>query len=203
MVACVLLYIAVPILRLDLPAEIAFARPWFFNPFAWQFLFYTGFALGAGWIKPLPLRRWLTVSCVVYVIVSIPFSHYPTYSHFAWLSDARNSVEILVNKTNLGVLRLLHFLCLAYLMVVLFKGRVQVFHGRLAAPFVKTGQQALPVFLTGMALSFIVGMVLDLWGRTLFSVTVANLAGIVFLILEAYVLAWFKSEPWKRKEAGA
>jgi len=30
-------------------------------------------------------------------------------------------------------------------------------------------------------------------------VAVANVAGIVFLILEAYVLAWFKSEPWKVK----
>jgi len=201
--ACVALYIAVPIFRLELPAEIAFERPWFFNPFAWQLLFYTGFALGAGWIRPLPLRSWLTVSCAAYVIVSIPFSHYPTYSHFAWLSDVRSALKILVSKTNLGVLRWLHFLCLAYLMVVLFKGREQVLHGELAAPFVKTGQQALPVFLTGMALSFIVGMVLDLWGRTLFSVTVANVAGIVFLILEAYVLAWFKSEPWRGKEAGA
>ena len=201
--ACVALYIAVPIFRLELPAEIAFERPWFFNPFAWQLLFYTGFALAAGWIKPLPLRRWLAVSCTAYVIVSIPFSHYPTYSNFALLSDVRNALKILVSKTDLGVLRWLHFLCLAYLMVVLFKGREQVLHGRLAAPFVKTGQQALPVFLTGMALSFIVGMVLDLWGRTLFSVTVANVAGIVFLILEAYVVAWFKSEPWRVKEAGA
>jgi hypothetical protein len=199
--ACVALYIAVPLFRLELPAEIAFKRPWFFNPLAWQILFYTGFALGAGWIKPLPLRGWLTVCCVAYVIVSIPFSHYPTYSHFAWLTEAQKPLKMLVSKTDLGVLRWLHFLCLAYLMVMLFKGREQVLHGRLAAPFVKTGQQALPVFLTGMALSYIVGMALDLWERTWFSVVVVNAAGIVFLILEAYVLAWFKSEPWKGKEA--
>jgi len=134
--------------------------------------------------------------------VCIPFSHYPTYSHFAWLTELQKPLKILVTKTNLGVLRWLHFLCLAYLMVVLFKGREHVLHGRLAAPFVKTGQQALSVFLSGMALSFIVGMVLDLWGRSLFSVVVVNAAGIVFLILEAYVLAWFKSEPWRGKEAG-
>ena len=201
--ACVALYIAVPLFKLELPGEIAFERPWFFNPFGWQLLFYTGFALAIGWIKPLPLRGWLIISCAAYVIVCIPFSHYPTYSHFAWLSDVRNALKILVSKTNLGVLRWLHFLCLAYLMIVLLKGRERVLHGRLAAPFVKTGQQALPVFLTGMALSFIVGMVLDLWGRSLFSVAVANVAGIVFLILGAYVLAWFKSEPWRGKEAGA
>jgi hypothetical protein len=198
--ACIALYVAVPLFRLELPAEIAFERPWFFNPFAWQILFYTGFALGAGWIKAVPLRGWLTAACAAYVILSIPFSHYPTYSHFEWLRAVQKPMAILVSKTNLGVLRWLHFLCLAYLMVALFKGREHVLHGRLAAPFVKTGQQALPVFLTGMALSFIVGMGLDLWGRTWFSVVVVNAAGIVFLILEAYVLAWFKSEPWKGKE---
>jgi len=41
------LYLAVPLFKLELPAEVAFDRPWFFNPFAWQILFYTGFALGA------------------------------------------------------------------------------------------------------------------------------------------------------------
>jgi hypothetical protein len=136
------------------------------------------------------------------VILSIPLSHYPTYSHFAWLRALQKPLETLVSKTNLGVLRLLHFFCLAYLMVALFKGREQVLNGRLAAPFVKTGQQALPVFLSGMALSFVAGMMLDLWGRTFFSVVVMNAAGIAFLILEAYVLAWFKTEPWRRKEAG-
>ncbi|MEW6669228.1 MAG: OpgC domain-containing protein [Thermodesulfobacteriota bacterium] len=200
--ACAAVYIAVPLFKLELPAEIAFERPWFFNPFAWQLLFFTGFGLAAGWVKPIPIRAWVTVCCLAYVIVSIPFSHYPTYSQFAWLSDVRNGLKILVTKTNLGVLRWLHFLCLAYLMVLLFKGRERVLHGRLAAPFVKTGQQALPVFLTGMALSFVVGMALDLWGRTFLSVVVVNAAGIAFLILEAYVLAWFKSEPWKGKEAG-
>ena len=70
--ACAALYIAVPLFTLELPAEIAFERPWFFNPFAWQLLFYTGFALGAGWIRPLPLRGWLTVSCAAYVILEHP-----------------------------------------------------------------------------------------------------------------------------------
>ena len=57
------LYLAVPLFRLELPAEIAFDRPWFFNPFAWQFLFYTGFFLNAGWLKAPPLSRWLIALC--------------------------------------------------------------------------------------------------------------------------------------------
>ena len=55
--ASIALYLCVVLFGWELPAEMAFYRPWFFNPFAWQFLFYTGFFLAAGWIKPLPFRR--------------------------------------------------------------------------------------------------------------------------------------------------
>jgi hypothetical protein len=195
---CVALYLAVPIFRLELPAEIAFRRPWFFNPFAWQMLFYTGFFLGSGWVKAPPSRAWPAVLCVLFLILSIPLSHYPTYSHVAWLSALEKHLEPFTTKTNLGVLRLIHFLCLAYLMVFLFKGREQVLKGKIAAPFVKTGQQPLPVFVTGMTLSIVAGMALDVWGRGIASVTVVNGLGLGMLILTAYVIAWFKSQPWRK-----
>jgi hypothetical protein len=195
---CVALYLAVPIFRLELPAEIAFRRPWFFNPFAWQMLFYTGFFLGAGWVKAPPSRLWLAALCVLFLILSIPLSHYPTYSQVAWLSTLEKHLEPFITKTNLGVLRWLHFLCLAYLMVFLLKGREQVLKGKIASPFVKTGQQALPVFVTGMTLSIVAGMALDVWGRGIGSVAVVNASGLAMLILAAYVVAWFKSQPWRK-----
>jgi hypothetical protein len=194
---CVALYLAVPIFRLELPAEIAFRRPWFFNPFAWQMLFYTGFFLGSGWLKGPPSRLWLTALCVLFLLSSIPLSHYPTYSQVAWLSAWEKHLEPFITKTNLGVLRLLHFLCLAYLMAFLLKGREHVLKGKIAAPFVKTGQQPLPVFVTGMTLSMVAGMALDVWGRGIASVAVVNGLGLGMLILTAYVVAWFKSQPWR------
>jgi hypothetical protein len=194
---CVALYLAVQIFRLELPAEIAFRRPWFFNPFAWQLLFYTGFFLGAGWLRPLPSRTWLAVFCILFLLLSIPVSHYPTYSRIEWLSTLRKHMAPLVSKTNLGVLRWLHFLCLTYLSVLFLKGREHVLSGKLAAPLVKTGQQALPVFVTGMSLSFLAGMALDVWGRGVVSIAVVNATGIGVLMLFAYVVAWFKSQPWR------
>jgi hypothetical protein len=183
--------------RLELPAEIAFDRPWFFNPFAWQFLFYTGFFLSAGWLKALPSRRWLMALCAVLLIVSIPLSHYPTYSKVGWLDDLREYLEPFVSKTNLGILRWLHFMCLAYLAAALLKGREQMLERKLAAPLVKTGQQSLPVFLAGMWLSYISGMALDVLGRSILSAALVNAAGIASLILLAYLMAWFKSQPWR------
>jgi hypothetical protein len=194
---CTGLYIAVPVFRLELPAEIAFYRPWFFNPFGWQFLFYTGLFLGAGWVKAPPLRWWPAALCALFLILSIPLSHYPTYSQVAWLKLAETHLQPLVDKTNLGVLRWLHFLSLAYLVLFLLRGREGFLKGKMAAPFIKTGQQSLVVFLTGMALAHLAGMTLDVWGRTLLSACVVNAAGFTILILTAYVAAWFKSQPWR------
>ncbi|MBN1103169.1 MAG: OpgC domain-containing protein [Deltaproteobacteria bacterium] len=194
---CVALYVAVPLFGWELPAEIAFDRPWFFNPFSWQLLFYTGFFLGTGWVKTPRSRVWLTACCASYVTLSIPLSYYPAYSGVGWLNAVQKALGPLINKTDLGILRLLHFWCLAYLAVGLLRGREHVLRGRVVAPIVKTGQQALPVFLTGMALSHLGGMTLDVWGRSIGTTVVMNVAGFVFLTLTAYVVAWFKSQPWR------
>jgi hypothetical protein len=197
--AVVLLYLAVPLFKLELPAEMAFDRPWFFNPFAWQLLFYTGYFLAAGWVRPPRVSLWLTVACVLFVIVCIPVSHFATHSRVPWLGVLREHLEPLVSKTNLGVLRYAHFLCLAYLAVAAFKGRERVLNGRLATPIVRTGQQALPVFLCGIAMSFIGGMALDVFGRGVWATIGVNAAGMAILVGVAALTAWFKSQPWRPK----
>lgn len=192
------LYISVPAFGLELPAEIAFERPWFFNPFAWQFLFYTGFFLGLGTFKTPAQRAWLTGVCIFYLILSIPVSHYPTYSRIQWLENIRVQLGPLVSKTNLGILRWIHFMCLAYLMSKAFSaGREKVLQGWAGRLLIKAGEQALPVFLAGMALSQIAGMAMDILGRTVPRVLMVNAGAVVILIMTAYGIAWFKSQPWK------
>jgi hypothetical protein len=116
-----------------------------------------------------------------------------------WLDAIRAQIDPLVDKTNLGILRYVHFLCLAYLSVAVFRGREQVLNGRLAAPIVRTGQQALPVFLCGIALSFMGGMALDVFGRGVAATICVNAAGMVILVGVAAMVAWFKSQPWRPK----
>ena len=115
----------------------------------------------------------------------------------AFFGTARAYIEPVVSKTNLGVLRYVHFLCLTYLSVTLLKGHENSLHSRYAAPIVKSGQQALPVFLTGIAMSFSAGMALDVWNRSISKTVVVNAVGIGLLMLTAYIVAWFKSEPWR------
>jgi hypothetical protein len=196
-IASIALYLAVYLFKLELPAEVAFDRPWFFNPFAWQFLFYSGFFLGAGWVKAPRVRPWLTIACAAFVVLSIPLSHWPTYSRVFWLDALRGAIEPLVAKTDLGILRWAHFLCLAYLAAAVFKGREHLLHGRWAAAVVLSGQQALPVFLVGIGMSFMGGMALDVWGRSIPKAIVVNAVGMVLLTVSATVVAWFKSQPWR------
>jgi hypothetical protein len=196
---CVALYLAVQFLGLELPAEITFHRPWFFNPFAWQLLFYTGFALGGGYIKPPPMRTWVTWCCALYVILSIPLSHLPTYSSIPWLNSIEAAIDPLISKTALGALRWLHLLALAWLMTALFRKREHLLHGKVFAPLVKTGQQALPAFLMGMAMSHVAGMAMDVLGRSIISTVLVNAAGMLWIIMTAYTVEWFKSQPWRMK----
>jgi hypothetical protein len=139
----------------------------------------------------------LTITCAAVVVLSIPLSHWPTYSRLDWLDALRAAIEPLVAKTNLGILRWVHFLCLAYLSVAILKGREHLLHSRWAAFIVRSGQQALPVFLVGIGMSFMGGMALDAWGRSIPKTIVVNAIGMALLTATAAVVAWFKSQPWR------
>ena len=61
---------------LALPAEPWSERHWFFNPFGWQLVFFTGFAFMAGWIPPPPRHRLLVIVTGVIVLVIIPLAYF-------------------------------------------------------------------------------------------------------------------------------
>ena len=61
-------------LHLALPAEPWSDRTWFFNPFGWQLLFFTGFAFMRGWIPAPPVRPWLLGLAIAVVLVSVVLS---------------------------------------------------------------------------------------------------------------------------------
>ena len=57
---------------LGLPAEPWSNRQWFFNPFGWQLIFFTGFAFMRGWLPAPPVRVWLLVAAGVIVLARCP-----------------------------------------------------------------------------------------------------------------------------------
>jgi hypothetical protein len=98
---------------------------WFFNPFGWQLVFFTGFCFAMGWLPKPPVRRWPVVLAAAILLTALPFAWHKIYQYdtgylpetlggaFFW--DARGAVEPLYWKTWVGAWRYLHFLALAYL----------------------------------------------------------------------------------------
>ena len=195
----------------DLPAEPWSSREWFFNPFGWQLVFFTGFAFMRGWLPAPPVNRWLVIAAAAFVILCVPYAWSPYNSVIPWLQemardnrDVANALRPLTTKTDFGILRYVHFLATAYLAWV----AVGPLGSRLAdwGPFTvvvdiirKVGQQSLAVFVTSLFLAQFTGFVMDQTGRTWTIMVIANALGFAALIATAYTVGWFKSEPWRRK----
>jgi hypothetical protein len=110
---------------LSLPADPWGDGVWFFNPFAWQLLFFCGFAFGMGWIKAPPITGAGAAAAAAILCAALPFAwfklHLPDfYLPADWairrfFEVGRLSLEPLIAKTPLGLLRIAHFFALAYL----------------------------------------------------------------------------------------
>lgn len=196
---CAALYAVTWTVGLDLPAEWWSDRPWFFNPFGWQLLFFTGFAFAAGWLPEPPRRRALFWPALLLVLLMVPLSWQPIWSSTAWLDGFSLQFVPWKDKTDFGPLRYLHFLALAYLALWLVNPRRALIQGRLAAPVVLVGQQALPVFLWSMAFAVALGMVLDAVGRNAFTVAAANLLGALSLVAVAALARLIRAQPWRQR----
>jgi len=195
---------------LNLPAELWFSkpsvRPWFFNPFTWQLVFFTGFALMAGWLPPPPVLRWLVWLAAGIVILSVPFAWSKIFGQVEVIRDIRQSAAPLFNKTDFGVLRYVHFLALAYLAWVAvgpMGARLQRsgWLGDGIALICQVGQQSLAVFAASMVLARVLGAVLNLAGGGFIAALVVNLAGFGLIIGVAKLAAYFKGQPWKTAPA--
>ena len=194
---------------LQLPAEPWSDREWFFNPFAWQMLFFTGFAFMRGWLLEPPVNRWLIGAAVIVLLASIPFARWYIYRDVDWILDWRKAHAGLFTKTEQGIFRYLHFLAMAYLawLAVGPAGRRLVSGGSglaarvkraVVAATVKVGQQSLAAFVFAMWLSIMMGFALDFVpGRGWAAAFGVTAAAILLLVAVAYLLAWFKREPWR------
>jgi hypothetical protein len=187
----------------DLPAEPWDDRTWFFNPFSWQLVFFTGYAIARGWLPALRRRAWLTVAALAVVGVSIPlscqegFACFAGWGHLPWLGDLQLRLADFADKTHVGPLRYAHFLALAYLAALAAGEGGRRLRGPIAEIFQQTGRETLPVFLVSMVLAQALGIALDLVGRSWQTTAIANIGGCAVLAATAYVVDWFRNEPWR------
>ncbi len=208
-------------MAINLPAEPWSQREWFFNPFGWQLVFFTGFAFMRGWIPAPPVKWWLIALAALIVIANIPLSNIGVRAFnrewFGLVADGNPVVEwrvankAWITKSDFGLLRYVHFLAVAYLawvaagvgghrLIAAGGGVLSRLWDAVVTVVMKVGQQSLAVFVFSMIFARVTGFVLDQIERSTAKTTLMNLVGIAMLILVAYLVAWIKSQPWRPKK---
>jgi hypothetical protein len=190
---------------LNFPAEYWFpngsVREWYFDPFCWQLIFFTGFSFMAGWLPAPPVRRDLALLALVIVIATVPFAWGKSIAMFEFVREWRGEWRFLFDKTHFGILRFVHFLSIAYLAWLAVGPRgVWLSDPALATPvrvISRVGQQSLAIFMVSMVLARLLGVLLDVIGRGFLATAFVNLLGFAILIGVAYAVRYIKSEPWR------
>jgi hypothetical protein len=176
--ASALLYIIAR--RFDLNFPSFPGGQWFFNPFAWQLLFVFGIWCAVGGSEKLapvicsPITQAAAVAFLVFAFAIVMTWHVPQWARFVpkWLAHAMYPID----KSNMHVLRLAHFLALAAITIQFVPRDWFLLRKRILRPLILCGQHSLALFCFGTFLSLAAHIVL---------VEVSNLIAVQFLVSAA------------------
>ena len=196
-VLSITLYLVVWLFGLNLTGNPWSGFGWFFNPFAWQFIFFAGFAIGMTWLVPPALcSRPLVIASALFVLAALPLSFWGILNHAPALASLRELVLFGQEKTDLHILRVIHFAATAYLVL----SAVRFWQIRLDGPvgrhIIKVGQQSLASFLLSLVIARIAGVGFEMTDGNGFAAVLINLTGLGLVVAGAHLVGWFKSAPW-------
>jgi hypothetical protein len=169
---------------------------WAFNPFAWQLLFVFGAwcALGGAqrltrWINS-PVLVGLAVAYLVFAFGIAMTWYFPWLGVFVprFIGDAIYPID----KTNLDVLRILHFLALAVITVYFVPDTWPRLRSRVFWPAIVCGQHSLETFCLGVFLSFAGHFVFTEVSNRVIVQVLVSLTGIAIMVATAALLSWYK-----------
>ena len=204
------LYAVVQVWPINLPGHPD-DEVWYFNPFAWQFLFVIAAALGFHRARDgdtaAPIPRWL-------VAAAIAVAGFACVVQLSWvLHDFNSTIPALlrrllwpIEKTGLPLPRLLSILALAVLVARFVPRDARFLTSRLGWVVVLCGQNSLDVFCLSILLSVLGGILLTGLGDGLAMVTAVNLVGMLAMVALALGMAWYDGGgrlPRRRPAEGA
>jgi len=158
---------------------------WFFNPFAWQFLFAIGVA-AAYWQRhgrTLPRNRWAVWACAAYV----GFALLATAPWANWGLDWRPIDIATPDKTALAPLRLINVLTLVYLLMTA-PAFDRLARGRWFGFMALCGRHSLEVFATGTLLSLLGRLLFRTFGTGWELQLLVNGVGFALMIAVAQMM---------------
>ena len=168
---------------------------WYFNPLAWQLLFFIGVILSRhppG--VPIPKRVVdLAALIVVFLGFVLVWLVWPSEDVSARMPVWLARTILLVDKQSLHPMRLLSILAWVWLV-----SRTIPFGARWLArwpawPFTLCGQHSLPVFCAGIFLSFLGRLVME-QGDSWLAQLAVNLFGPIALLAVALLAAWYRDK---------
>jgi hypothetical protein len=160
---------------------------WFFNPFAWQFLFVIG-AVGAVLLRryggDLPRPLWLRAAAWGY----LAFALVAAAPWDAWGWSSLHLIDVATpDKTTLAPLRLLDVL--AFITLALGSARFRALVERPALwPLVVCGRHSLEVFSLGTVLAMLGHLVFRTYGVTVATQVLINGVGLGLMVVLALAL---------------
>ena len=188
------LYVAARVWEFNLPGNLD-SDGWYFNPFAWQFLFMIAAAVGVRHATGGPRGRmpvWL-------VAAAGAFAAFACVIQLSWtLHEVIPAVPALLrrllwplDKSTLAPLRIFSVVALAILVARFVPRDAGWLTGRLGWPVVLCGQNSLDVFCLGILLSVLGGILLTEFNFAPAAVVAVNLGGVAAMLGLAIGMAWY------------
>ena len=164
---------------------------------AWQLLFGFGAwcAIGgaqrlAGFMRS-PVVLGLAAAYLLFALAIVMTWYFPRYSYLVpkWLSDWIYPID----KTNLDVLRFVHFLALAVLTVRFVARDWPVLKSPWLRPAILCGQHSLEIFCLGVFLAFAAHFIMVQVSEAVWAQVLASAIGIALMVAVAWLLSWYKN----------
>jgi hypothetical protein len=172
------------------------AGHWVINPLCWQLLFFFGAwcaVQGSGRLAPLLHSPIILVAAALYLLFAflVVLSWYRPWLA-AYKPDWLHAFLYPIDKTNLDVLRLAHFLALAVITVRLIPRDWTAFQSPVLLPAIVCGQHSLEIFCVGIFLSFAAHFVLtEISGQVPMQILLSA-AGIAIMCGVATLISWYE-----------
>ncbi len=169
---------------------------WVFNPCAWQFLFVFGAWCALGGAQSL--ARWIhsrlsVALAIVYLVFAFAIAMTWYFPRLAvYVPKALGEAMYPIDKTNLDVLRIIHFLALAVITVSFVPRDWPALKSRIFWPGIVCGQHSLETFCLGVFLSFAGHFVFTEISNKLLMHVIVSIVGIAVMVGVAAVLSWYK-----------
>jgi hypothetical protein len=171
---------------------------WMFNPFAWQMLFVFGAWCALGGAQRMSrilasrVTLWLSIAYLAFAFYVTMTWYIPQLNGYLprWIE----SWMYPINKTDLDVLRFLHFLALAAVTVRYLPKDWPGLKSAWLRPIILCGQHSLEIFCVGVFLAFAGHFILaeSTGGAGLHFVI--SITGLVIMSGAAWLFSWYKTE---------